>query len=197
MAPSWKSTASKSRGNEAATRRTRPAPSGEALLNTKGENRSLDAAKQAAYRILSYQDRTSHEMDVKLRGKGFSEEIVSKVIQFLHGTGVLNDLRFARQWARSRTEYRHFGPVRLRRELLEKGVPASDADAVLEQLSEERDPVAAAEEALIRRFREAALLEDPAIRRRAFSFLQRKGFATETILKAFKRRGAGDQAPEA
>jgi regulatory protein len=178
-ARSWKSTVSK---------KNLQASSGKAL--PKGEeDRSFDAAKQAAYRILSYQDRTSHELDAKLKEKGFSEEIISETIRYLQEIGALNDSRFARQWARSRTEYRHVGPIRLRRELLGKGISTEEAEAVLNQLSEEHDPVTSAEEALTRRFKDLALLEDLNHRQRAFAFLQRKGFATETILKVFRKIG--------
>ena len=152
-------------------------------------NGSSDAAKQAAYRILSHRDRTSREMAAKLKAKDFSDSVILKVITFLQEIGALNDLRFARQWARSRTEYRHFGPVRLRQELLEKGVSATEADAALDQLSEEHDPVQSAEAALRRRFKDPALLEDPAVQRRALAFLQRKGFAAETILKVLRKKG--------
>ena len=185
--PSWKSTASNRPGSKAASRRNVQPRSGRAL--PKGEERSFDAAKQAAYRILSYQDRTTHELDMKLKEKGFSEEIISETIQYLEGIGALNDARFARQWARSRTEYRHFGPIRLRQELLEKGISKEEVEAVLNQLSEEHDPIASAEESLARRFKDPALLKDSNNRQRAFAFLQRKGFAAETILKVFRKTG--------
>lgn len=177
-APNWKSTGSKKK----------PA-SGEEAPEPDEEKRPADAAKQAAYRILSYRDRSAHELREKLKEKGFSETVIAEVIPFLQEIGALNDLRFARQWAQSRTDYRHFGPVRLRRELLEKGISADETDAVLNQLSEERDPSASAEEALTRRFHDPALLGEPAVRQRAFAFLQRKGFSTETILKVLRKIG--------
>lgn len=174
---SWKSTASKKK---------KPDPSG-ASRPEAGEERSFDAAKQAAYRILSYRDRTVHELRTKLAEKGFSEEVISEAILFLQEIGALSDARFARQWARSRMEVRHFGPIRLRQELLAKGVSTEEADALLDQLSGEHDPAASAEEALVRRFKDPTLLGDPAAQRRAFGFLQRKGFSTETILKVFRK----------
>lgn len=184
---SWKSTASKKK---------KPVLSWESGPEGKGDGRSFDAAKQAAYRILSYRDRTSHELRAKLNEKGFSDEVISEVILFLQEIGALNDLRFARQWARSRMERLHFGPIRLRQELLEKGVSAEETEALLNQLSEEHDPVTSAEEALTRRFqggtlhvKEPALLGDLAAQKRAFAFLQRKGFSTEIILKVFRKMG--------
>jgi regulatory protein len=148
---------------------------------------SLSRAKETAYRFLSYRDRSAHEIVSKLEEKGFPAEIVSQTISFLKEAGYLDDARFARQWARSRTEYRHFGPIRLRQELLEKGISSAEAEAVLSQLSEERDPVQSAEAALVRRFKDPASLQDLNNRQRAFAFLQRKGYSTETILKVFRK----------
>lgn len=150
---------------------------------------SLDRAKETAYRLLSYRDRSAQEIVSKLEAKGYSKEIVSRTISFLKEAGYLNDARFARQWARSRTQYRRLGPIRLRQELLEKGISSAEVDAVLNQLSEERDPIQSAEEALVQRFKDPALLQAPNVRQRAFAFLQRKGFATETILKVFRKIG--------
>lgn len=156
-------------------------------LASKTVDLSLSRAKEAAYRLLSYRDRSSKEIVSKLEEKGFPKEIVSQTISFLKDAGYLDDTRFARQWARSRMEFRRLGPVRLKQELLEKGISSGEADAVLDRLSEERDPIQSAEEALFRRFKDPALLQDLNHRQRAFVFLQRKGFATETILKVFRK----------
>lgn len=177
-APSWKSTVSRNK---------RPASSAEA----GPQEGSFDAAKQAAYRILSYRDRTSHEIGLKLKEKGFSDPVISETIGFLREIGAIDDLRFARQWARSRSEHRRFGPIRLRRELTEKGISAAEAEAVLSRLAEEQDPVESAEAALAHRYRDPELLKELSARQRAFAFLQRKGFSAETIFKAFKKLGAG------
>lgn len=114
------------------------------------------------------------------------------MLAFLREANYLDDDRFARQWVRSRTEHRHFGPIRLKRELQEKGIASETADHAIERRSEEWSLVEQAEAALQRRFKDAALLRDLKTRQKAYAFLQRKGFSTETIFKALKRIGAGD-----
>jgi regulatory protein len=126
-------------------------------------------------------------MVLKLREKGFPADVVTEVISFLKEAGMLDDARFARQWARCRREYRYFGPIRLKGELLKKGISPADIDQVLNEFSEEWDPEMLAEQALIQRFKEPAALQNLKVRQRAFAFLQRKGFSTETIFKVFKR----------
>lgn len=151
----------------------------------------IDRAKQTAYRLLSYRDRSAREIETKLAEKGYSEETIAEVITFLREAGYLDDDRFARHWVRSRTDYRHFGPIRLKRELLEKGIASEEADRAIQQRSEEWDLVEQAEEALRRRFKNSASIGDLKTRQKAYAFLQRRGFGTETILKAFKKIGAG------
>ena len=169
----------------------RPAPVG------KKAGGSFDQAKEAAYRFLSYRDRSEQEVALKLQEKGFAEDVIAETLSFLTKEGYLDDSRFARQWARSRMEGRQFGPIRLRGELLEKGIAPEEIEKVLTSLSDESDLVARAERALLRRFKTAAAFRDLKTRRKAFDFLRRKGFGAGAISKAFKGIGAGRQGPEA
>lgn len=114
------------------------------------------------------------------------------MIAFLKEANYLDDDRFAQHWVRSRTEHRHFGPIRLKRELLEKGVASEEADRAIERRSAEWDLVEQAEAALRRRFKDSSNFKEVKTKQRAYAFLQRKGFNTETIFKAFKKIGAGD-----
>lgn len=183
MAESYRSTASRP------TRRAEApaASSGEREAHqTTGASRPADLAKQSAYRLLSYRDRSVKEIETKLAEKGFSEEIVAEMIASLKEAHYLDDDRFARQWVRFRTEHRHFGPIRLKRELLEKGISSEEADRAIEGRSEEWDLVEQAEAALRRRLKDTSSLHDLKTRQKAYAFLQRKGFNTETIFKVFK-----------
>jgi len=139
--------------------------------------------------MLSYRDRTSHEIAVKLREKGFSEEVVSVVVSNLKAVGVLDDERFAEQWMRYQVENRYLGPFRLKVELKEKGFSPPEVARLLEGLSGEWDPVRVARRALLKRYKELSKLQNLGLRRKAFSFLQRKGFSAESILTVFRNSG--------
>jgi len=153
------------------------------------EVRLCTAAKEKAYRLLSYRDRTSHEIVMKLKEKEFSETVISTVVSDLKAIGVLDDKRFAEQWMRYQIENRYLGPFRLKVELKEKGYSPSEVARLLECLSGEWDPVRIARRALLKRYKELSRLEDLVLRRKAFSFLQRKGFSTESILSVFRDSG--------
>ncbi|MFQ5780486.1 MAG: regulatory protein RecX [Nitrospiria bacterium] len=163
---------------------------GDLQIRRKGKtDRSVGAAKEAAYRMLSYRDRTSHEVSVKLREKGFPEAVVSAVISDLKEIDALNDARFARQWMQYQIENRHLGPFRLKGSLLEKGFSPLEVGKLLEGLSDDWDPVRLAERALLKRFKDPAVLVDLRLRRKAFAFLQRKGFGAGDILTVFRNIG--------
>jgi regulatory protein len=185
MAENYRSTASRpARRADAPTAR-----GGREAHQTTGPSSPVDRAKQTAYRLLSYRDRSIKEIETKLTEKGYPEETIAEVIASLKEANYLDDDRFARQWVRLRTEHHHFGPIRLKRELLEKGIPSEEADRAIEGRSEEWDLVEQAEAALRRRFKNSTSLHDMKARQKAYAFLQRKGFNTETIFKAFKKIG--------
>lgn len=153
------------------------------------EDQLYASARAKAYRMLSYRDRSSHEIAVKLREKAFSEEVISTVVSDLKASGALNDKRFAEQWMRYQIENRHLGPHRLKVALLEKGFSPPEVARLLECLSGEWDPVRVARRALLKRYKALARLQDLRLRRKAFSFLQRKGFCAEDILTVFRKSG--------
>lgn len=139
--------------------------------------------------MLSRRDRSSHEITQKLKEKGFSQAVISEVILSLKKVHLLDDHRFTQTWARCRLENNHFGPIRLRRELLEKGISAGDVDSTLSKVMGEFDLVSVAETALLGRYKDLSTLQDRTVRRRAFDFLRRKGHPTENILMLFKKVG--------
>jgi len=139
--------------------------------------------------MLSRRDRTAFEIAQKLKQKEFPEAIVSEVIAYLKEIDLLNESRFIRNWSRFRVEQHHFGPIRLRAELLSKGLESDEVDDFIATLSEEYDPAALAETALLRRYKNLSRLQTPTEQRKAFNFLQRKGHSTEAILKAFRKNG--------
>ncbi|MFY9269138.1 MAG: regulatory protein RecX [Candidatus Manganitrophaceae bacterium] len=148
---------------------------------------TVDRAKQVAYRMLSYRDRSVKEIETKLAEKGFSEEVTAEVVSFLKEAHYLDDDRFAWEWVRSRAVHRHIGPLRLKRELLEKGLSSGEADQSIARLTREYDLLEQAETLLRRRWKDPAFLSDLKNKQRAYLFLQRKGFDGETILKAIRK----------
>lgn len=158
-------------------------------LRSTDSDRSFKAAKKQAYKLLSRRDRSPFEIAQKLKEKQFSEATITETISYLKEIDLLNESRFIRHWSRFRLEQHSYGPIRLRRELLDKGLSTEDVDRFIEGLSGEWDPAHLTEKALLRRYKDPSALQTPIHRRRAFDFLQRKGHTTESILAVFRKNG--------
>ncbi len=139
--------------------------------------------------MLSRRDHSTFEVSHKLKEKGFSEAACSQVVSYLKEIHLLDDHKFIRQWSRFRLDLHSFGPIRLRRELMEKGLPYGDVDLFINKLSGAWAPECLAETALLRRYKDPIMLQTRRNRRRAFDFLQRKGHSKAAILSAFKKVG--------
>jgi len=153
------------------------------------QDSDFSAAKKRAFDILSRRDHSTFELSQKLKEKGFSEASCSEVVSYLKSLHLLDDHKFIRQWSRFRLDLHSFGPIRLRRELMEKGLPSSEVDLFINNLSGDRSSESLAEAALLRRYKDPMSLQILKNRRRAFDFLQRKGHSKAAIFSVFKKIG--------
>ncbi len=96
----------------------------------------LEKIREAALRILEHADNTSGDLRRKLLKKGYRQEAVEQVIARLSEADLLNDLRFAEHYTRSKTESGK-GPAWIRRKLEEKGIPQGVVEQVLEEVSDQ------------------------------------------------------------
>lgn len=147
----------------------------------------LKKAKNAAFKFLSYRSHCIHELTTKLHKKGFSQEIISSVIDDFKKKGYLDDRIFAVQWIESRSRGKSLGSLRLREELLQRGVEKSLVNDVLKEglLEDEEKEIA-----LMAAKKKRALLKsiDPvAAKRRIYGYLFRRGYSMNTIEYVLKQ----------
>jgi len=91
-------------------------------------------ARERAFRILGYRDRSRAELAQKLTEDGYPHDVVAAITERLAELDLVNDVRFAESWVRMRSAS-GYGPQRIARELSQKGVDkqiAQDALHVLE-----------------------------------------------------------------
>jgi regulatory protein len=149
--------------------------------------KEFDAAKKSGFNILSRRDHSTFELSRKLKERGFSEIICAQVIAYLQSLQLLDDLKFIRQWSRFRLDLHSFGPLRLRKELLEKGLPCGEVDSFINHLPEEWAPEILVETALLKRYKDLAILKTEKNRRRVHDFLVRKGHSRAAIFSVFRK----------
>jgi regulatory protein len=155
----------------------------------KGDGSSEEALKRAV-RFLSYRSRSEAEVQTKLTQLGFPAKVVEETIKRLRALNYLNDEAFARAWAQGMTEGRGYGPLRIERDLRQKGIAKSVISRILGETFGSQEGKERAKMLLEKRFRGKDLHEAKTLRR-AVSFLQRRGYR-DSVIAELLRQPLGD-----
>jgi regulatory protein len=105
-----------------------------------GRPRQLDTESElyeAAQRALMRRPHSVAEMKKLLERRASSKLLAQVVLARLRENGMIDDSRYAKQFARQRTEIRRQGKFRIARDLRARGVPDSHIEAAL---AESADP---------------------------------------------------------
>ena len=146
---------------------------------TSGEAGDPAAALAAAVTLLARREFCSIELAARLAAKGYTPEAVRAALDELIERRYLDDERYTRQFVVIHAE-RGQGPLRIRRDLAQLGLPAALIETQLELQGEW---AAVARRVVTRRFGTAPARSWPDKARR-MRFLQYRGFATDDIRSA-------------
>ena len=138
-------------------------------------------AKSRAVWYMDRKDRTSKDLYNKLCTAGFDKKAVAKVIGRLTEVGLIDDRRFAENYAERLLE----GNTSKREafaKLLQKGVPYDMAKEVLAE--NEVDEISQIKNLIERKYRTKLAAENGA--QKVFAALARKGFSYEAVKTALK-----------
>jgi regulatory protein len=160
-----------------------------------GERAGHDA-RGYALALLAGRAYGARELRSRLVRRGYDDAETDRAIDALEQVGLVDDLAFARQFARSRLESGGVAPTRVQLELSRRGVPLAIAEsAIADVLADEAIDVRARLDQLARR--RAALvagLSPSTKRRRLFAFLARRGYDVDAINRAVASAlGEGEQ----
>ncbi len=155
---------------------------------------SEDAAKEAALRILARGPCTEHEVESRLRERGYHEEAVVRALTRLRRVSLLDDRAFVRSFLRTELFKAPQGRRLLEMKLRRRGVPDGlirELDAFLEEdpdlegrsLVSEEGRAAVGFAQLRRKY---SRLEPDVYRRRMQQALARRGFGWDTIRELMK-----------
>jgi regulatory protein len=84
-----------------------------------------------AFRLLSYRDRSTREMEQRLIERGYDKNLVNEVIEEFLSDNTLDDERFTRSFVHDYTNVKVKGNVFIQRELRRKGISADTIQAAL------------------------------------------------------------------
>lgn len=140
-----------------------------------------DELRARALRLLARREHTRAELARKLAPQAASREVLDALLVQLERRKQLSDERYAE--ARAHQLSRKFGALRVRRELVAKGV---EQEAVARFAADvEKTDLERARSILGRKYRAAAT--SPKERMRRARFLQSRGFSPEVIRQALGR----------
>ncbi|MCC3143888.1 recombination regulator RecX [Halanaerobium sp. Z-7514] len=109
------------------------------------EQEQIKKAKNKAFKLLSYRERTIEEMRDRLEKKDFSLEVINEVIDYLLAKDLLNEKRFSEMWIRSRINNHPRGRRLIYKELSQKGVDNKIINAALNQYLSREEEIKMAE----------------------------------------------------
>jgi len=136
--------------------------------------------------MLGRRDYTIHELRTKLLDRGYEPDAVTAVLVDLGDAGLIDDRRVAAAHIRTGSQIKGRGRYRLVRELEARGIDAELAAELVADLTAEEE-TATIERILARKHLPDRLVA--ADHRRIFQQLLRRGFPTDAIAAALKKRG--------
>jgi regulatory protein len=136
-----------------------------------------------ALNLLAARPYSTQSLRRKLVQKEYLADEVSSTIDRLLDNGLLNDARYAEQYARSKMLATGASKRRLQQDLYRKGIKGDTAtDAIAAVLeTEEIDPAEVIERVARKKLAQLGDLEPPVVRRRLFAFLARRGYDLDEI----------------
>jgi regulatory protein len=152
----------------------------EADTGAGSEEWTAATVEVAAVRLLARREHSRKELARKLHARGVPAALVDEVLQSLQARRLQSDERYAESLVNSRVA-RGQGPVRIRRDLAQQGIPDSEIDSTLEAAG--ADWYALARETRVRRFGEDVPAEWKERARQA-RFLEYRGFTGDQIREA-------------
>jgi len=151
---------------------------------------------EAAVRALMRRAYSVYEMKQLLGRRTDDDKLLSNVMERLKRSKMIDDQRFANQFARQRTEIRRQGKFRIARDLRARGVPDRHIEAALAETTKEADEGAIVRQRLERKLRSFRGEINENKIASMYRSLLRAGFSADVVrreLKAITR----EEVPEA
>jgi regulatory protein len=141
---------------------------------------------EVAVRALMRRAHSVHEMKQKLERRSDNKLLVQVVMARLKENGQIDDARYAKQFARQRTEGRKQGKFRVARDLRARGVPDRHIDAALKETADQNDEGAMVRQRIERKLRSYRGEVDERKMASIYGSLLRAGFSADIVRRELK-----------
>lgn len=141
---------------------------------------------EAAVRALMRRAYSVYEMKQMLGRRTEDDKVLASVMDRLKRAKMIDDERFAKQFARQRTEIRRQGKFRIARDLRARGVPDRHIEAALAETAKETDEGAVVRQRLERKLRSFRGEIDENKMASMYRSLLRAGFSADVVRRELK-----------
>ncbi len=104
------------------------------LNHMKRKTYTVTEAKQALEHYCAYRERTHGEVAQKLRDMGMIPVVSEQIIAGLIQDDFLNETRFAKSFARGKFRINHWGKIKIKQQLQQKGVSEANIKTGLSEI---------------------------------------------------------------
>jgi regulatory protein len=139
-----------------------------------------------AVRALMRRAHSVHEMKKKLERRSDDKLLVQLVMARLKENGMIDDARYAKQFARQRTESRKQGKFRIARDLRGRGIPDRHIEAALDETAKTTDEGAMVRQRIERKLRSFRGELDEKKMASVYRSLLRAGFSADVVRRELK-----------
>lgn len=147
---------------------------------------SLEKAKEYAFLLLKFRQRSEKELFERLKKKNFRPETIKEALAFLKEKAFIDDDGFTRAWLSQRLK-KPYGLRRILRELSLKGIARERAEAAFGQIKEDYNEKEIVARVAKERLARLSGLEPLKAKKRLFAYLLRRGFSPEIIRECLNK----------
>lgn len=140
----------------------------------------------AALRALMRRAHSVYEMRRALERRAEDKSLVRRVLDRLKQGSLLDDARYARQFARFHAESRRQGKFRIARDLRGRGIPDRHIESALEEVFQENDEAAMARKRIDRKLKSFRGEIDDRKLASIYRSLLRAGFSSDVIRRELR-----------
>ena len=151
--------------------------------------RQLDtesALYDAAIKILMRRAHSVHEMKRALERRCEDAALIRNVMARLKSSGLIDDARYAKQFARHRTESRKQGKFPITRDLRARGVPDRHIETAIEEAAQQTDEATLVRQRIERKLRSFRGEIDDRKLASLYRSLVRSGFSADIIRRELR-----------
>jgi regulatory protein len=155
----------------------------ESRFSSLIEENQIYFLKQKAFRLLGRRQHSAFELKLKLKQKGYLDELINSVVNQLLESNYLNDYDFAKSFAEENIKNKLWGQRKIEAELIKKGVNRGIISQIIKEKFSDGNQIEKALELGKKKYKSlnARHIDKDKLNSKIFSFLLSKGYDYDTI----------------